>query len=75
MADFERMVASLGNSALNIRDWAMLLIFFASGLRVSELAALKIGDLDLDAAVAKVRNGKGHKGLGARPLTRAPWRL
>jgi len=54
MADFERMVASLGNSALNIRDWAMLLIFFASGLRVSELAALKIGNLDLDASSGRL---------------------
>jgi integrase/recombinase XerD len=43
------------------RDRAILLIFFASGLRESELAALRIEDLDLDAGAAKVWDGKGGK--------------
>jgi integrase/recombinase XerD len=46
---------------LQIRDRAMLLTFFASGLRESELAALRLEDLDLDAGAAKVWDGKGGK--------------
>lgn len=61
LADFETMVRSLGSSWLDIRDKAMLLTFFASGLRESELAALKVQDLDLEAGSAKVWDGKGGK--------------
>jgi integrase/recombinase XerD len=45
-----------------------LLTFFASGLRESELAALKVQDLDLDAGAAKVWDGKGGKD-GIVPLS------
>jgi site-specific recombinase XerC len=48
LADLDSMVASLGSSWLDVRDKAILLTFFASGLRESELAALKVQDLDLD---------------------------
>lgn len=67
-ADLEKMVASLGSSWLDIRDRAMLLTFFASGLRESELTELKMRDLDLDAGAAKVWNGKGGKD-GLVPLS------
>jgi integrase/recombinase XerD len=60
-ADVEKMVASLGTSPLAIRDKAMLLTFFGSGLRESELAALKLSDIDLDAGILKVWGGKGDK--------------
>ncbi len=60
-ADLEKMVASLGTSQLNIRDKAMLLTFFGSGLRESELAALKVPDIDLAAGILKVWGGKGDK--------------
>jgi integrase/recombinase XerD len=60
-ADVEKMVASLGTSPLAIRDKAMLLTFFGSGLRESELAALKLQDIDLDAGILKVVAGKGNK--------------
>lgn len=66
--DLEKMVGSLGSSWKAIRDRAMLLTFFASGLRASELAALKIPDLDLEAGAAKVWNGKGGKD-GLVPLS------
>jgi integrase/recombinase XerD len=69
-ADLETMVGSLGTSRLAIRDKAMLLTFFASGLRESELAALKLQDLDLQAGAAKVWNGKGGKD-GLVPLNPA----
>jgi integrase/recombinase XerD len=68
LADLESMVASLGSSWIDIRDKAILLTFFASGLRESELAALKIQDLDLDAGAAKVWDGKGGKD-GIVPLS------
>jgi integrase/recombinase XerD len=67
-ADLEMMVSSLGQSWLAVRDRAMLLTFFASGLRESELAALKMRDLDLDAGAAKVWDGKGGKD-GIVPLS------
>lgn len=60
-ADFEKMVGSLGNSWLDVRDRAVLHTFYASGLRESELANLKLPDLDLDSGVAKVWGGKGEK--------------
>lgn len=45
-----------------------MLTFFASGLRESELAALKVQDMDLDAGAAKVWDGKGGKD-GIVPLS------
>ncbi len=66
--DLEAMVNSLGNSRLEIRDRAIMLTFFASGLRESELADLKLQDLDLDAGIAKVWAGKGNKD-GIVPLS------
>lgn len=68
LADLDKMVASLGSSWLAIRDRAMLLTFFSSGLRASEFAALKMQDLDLEAGAAKVWNGKGGKD-GLVPLS------
>jgi integrase/recombinase XerD len=70
LEDLEKMVAHQGTSRaqslgartwLEIRDRAMLLTFFASGLRESELAALRLEDLDFDAGAAKVWDGKGGK--------------
>jgi len=68
LADLETMVGSLGASWLDVRDKAMLLTFFASGLRESELAALKLQDIDLEAGAAKVWSGKGGKD-GIVPLS------
>ncbi|OGP71901.1 MAG: hypothetical protein A2Z73_05275 [Deltaproteobacteria bacterium RBG_13_60_28] len=42
------------------RDRAILEVFYAGGLRLSELAGLSLGDLDLKEAVARVW-GKGAK--------------
>jgi integrase/recombinase XerD len=68
LADLEKMVASLGASWLDVRDKAMLLTFFDSGLRASELSDLRMCDLDLEGGVAKVWNGKGGKD-GIVPLS------
>ncbi len=42
------------------RDQAMLQLLYATGLRVSELVSLRVGDLDADSAVLRVV-GKGNK--------------
>jgi integrase/recombinase XerD len=54
--------------ALAVRDKAILLTLFASGLRESELVNLKLSDLDLDAGIVKVWNGKGGRD-GIAPLS------
>ena len=43
-----------------LRDYAMIELLFASGLRVSELCGLGVGDLNLDLGVLKA-TGKGRK--------------
>jgi integrase/recombinase XerD len=47
-------------AALNIRDRAMLEVFYAGALRVSEMTSVKLEDLKLDAGYMLVR-GKGDK--------------
>lgn len=49
------------NSALEIRDLAMFELFYSSGLRLSELAALNLSDIDLPDNSLIVRIGKGGK--------------
>jgi integrase/recombinase XerC len=45
---------------LSARDKAMLEVLYSSGIRVSELVELEIGDMDLTEGVLRVR-GKGRK--------------
>src|SRR3954471_20700614 len=45
---------------LSARDKAMLEILYSSGIRVSELVELEMGDIDLQEGVLRVR-GKGRK--------------
>lgn len=53
---------------LAVRDKAIVLTFYASGLRESELANLKLSDLDLGSGFVKVWNGKGGTD-GIAPLS------
>lgn len=46
---------------LEIRDLAILELFYSSGLRLSELANLDIADLELNEKTVFVRHGKGNK--------------
>lgn len=46
---------------LEVRDTAMFELFYSSGLRLSELVALELADLDLRDAIVLVRHGKGGK--------------
>ncbi|MET0332455.1 MAG: tyrosine recombinase XerC [Dyella sp.] len=49
-----------GDGMLNLRDRAMLELFYSSGLRLSELTALRWLDLDLREGMLRVL-GKGNK--------------
>ncbi|MDP2314887.1 MAG: tyrosine-type recombinase/integrase [Pseudomonadota bacterium] len=44
-----------------VRNLAILEVMYGGGLRVSELAALDVPDVDLDGGVVRVRSGKGRK--------------
>jgi integrase/recombinase XerC len=52
--------APAGGSPLALRDRAFLELLYASGLRVAELTALSVGDLDLGAGLVRVL-GKRRK--------------
>lgn len=49
------------SSVLEIRDVAMFELFYSSGLRLSELTALNLEDIDLHDQALLVRSGKGGK--------------
>ena len=49
-----------GNDPLSIRDKAIMELFYSSGLRLSELVNLDLGDLDRDERIVTV-TGKGNK--------------
>jgi integrase/recombinase XerD len=60
-ADVEALLAAPKvHTALGLRDRAMLEVLYASGLRVSELVALKTFETNLDAGVIRIL-GKGAK--------------
>jgi site-specific recombinase XerD len=60
--EITRMVKTCDGTALNHkRDKAILLLLTETGLRASELLALAVTDVDLDACLLVVRKGKGGK--------------
>ena len=60
--EITRMLKACDGTALNDkRDKAILLLLTETGLRASELLALDITDVDLDACLLVVRKGKGGK--------------
>lgn len=58
--EMTQLVQIEGDAPDDLRDRAMLELFYSSGLRLSELCNLRWDDLDLDQGEARVR-GKGNK--------------
>jgi integrase/recombinase XerC len=59
--EVEALVEAPPADAIGARDRAVLEILYGSGLRVSELCALEIGDVDRHRQRVVVRHGKGGK--------------
>jgi integrase/recombinase XerC len=57
---FALIQAAASDEPLTVRDRAILELFYSSGLRVGELAALDVGHVDLAEGLVRVR-GKGDK--------------
>jgi integrase/recombinase XerC len=55
-----RLVALPGEEDLTVRDRAMLELFYSSGLRLSELTRLEVGDVNFSDDTVRVL-GKGNK--------------
>lgn len=53
-------IAADDSDPINIRNWAILELLYASGMRVSELAGLNLNQIDLNQRTARVI-GKGNK--------------
>ncbi len=60
-AEVERLLAApVGAEPRSVRDRAILELLYGSGLRISELSGLSLGDLDLAGGLVRVL-GKGSK--------------
>jgi len=57
---FELLNAAPGKNSPDLRTRAIMELFYSSGLRLSELAALNVMDIDFKQQLVKVR-GKGRK--------------
>ena len=68
--EVERLIAAPGTDGLGRRDRAILETLYGAGLRISELVALDVDDVDLDERSVLVRAGKGKKARRV-PLGRA----
>lgn len=57
----QREVTQLFDSIANIKHLAWLLLAYSAGLRVTEIANLRVTDIDSERMVILVRQGKGKK--------------
>ena len=57
----EQYKALLYEASDNIRDYAIIQTFLQTGIRLSELASLRVDDVDLEHRILTVRQGKGKK--------------
>jgi integrase/recombinase XerD len=51
-----------GKEFHQVRDRAIIMLMFETGLRADELVSMTVDDLNLDARLAVIRRGKGGKG-------------
>lgn len=58
VTEMQNLIASAQH---NQRDELILRLFYATGLRRGEMAELKVGDVNFDAATLFIRSGKGDK--------------
>lgn len=59
LLDTARLKAQ-SHAAVDVRDWAMAELLYATGIRVGELAGINVGDTDLNERTVRVL-GKGAK--------------
>lgn len=73
-------VAQFLQAITNIKHRAMLMTAYGAGLRLAEVASLKVADIDSKRKVIRVQQGKGRKdryvmlSLGLLEVLRAYWR-
>lgn len=72
--ELRQLVATCGDDWIGQRDRLILLLLFFSGLRLGEVAALQVADLDAAALEVVVQRGKGDKArvVPMSPEVRAP---
>ena len=58
--EVQQLLDGSGDSSLELRDIAMFELFYSSGLRLSELTSLDLGDIDTEEGMMRV-TGKGRK--------------
>jgi integrase len=61
LPELRQLLATCGDDWIGQRDRLILLLLFFSGLRLGEVAALAVADLDAAALEVVVRRGKGDK--------------
>ena len=59
--DVETLLGLPGDDVLGRRDRAVLELLYGTGVRISELVALDVDDVDVDGRVVLIRMGKGSK--------------
>jgi site-specific recombinase XerD len=57
----EQYKALLYEASDNVRDYAIIMTFLQTGIRLSELVNLQVDDVDLEHRALTVRQGKGKK--------------
>lgn len=56
--EYNKLLAAAGG---HMRDFCLLMVMLQTGVRISELCALTLDDVDLDQHLLRVREGKGMK--------------
>jgi len=57
----EHLLNIPGDEPLTLRDRAIMELLYSSGLRLAEIAALNLADLDLQSGLVDIKKGKGSK--------------